>query len=100
MIHAELQGEKEKYLGDERWKSIANRVMDASCYILQINPHKDGDHFIDYVNLINTEEEHAFHVEPGTRPTQYFKPITDPNDPEAQGFMFLLVKDYHKMMKN
>lgn len=73
MIHAELQGEKEKYLGNERWKSIAKRVMDASGYILQINHHKDENRFIDYVNLINTDEEHAFHVEPGTRPTQYFK---------------------------
>lgn len=100
MIHAELQGEKEKYLGDERWKSIAKRVMYASGYILQINPHKDGDRFIDYVNLINTDEEHAFHVEPGTKPTQYFKPITNPYDPEAQVFMFMLMKDYHEMKKN
>lgn len=100
MIHAELQGEKEKYLGDERWKSIAKRVIDASGYILQINPHKDGDRFIDYVNLINTDEEHAFHVEPGTKPTQYFKPITNPYDHEAQGFMFMLMKDYHEMKKN
>ena len=100
MIHSELQGEEEKYLGDERWKSIAKRAMEASGYILQINPHNAGDRFIDYINLVNPDEENAYHVEPGTRPTQYFKPITDPNDPEAQGFMFLLMKDYHEMKKN
>ena len=100
MIDSELQGETAKYLGDDRWKSITKKVIDASGYIMQINPHNDGDRFIDYVNLINTDEKNAYHVEPGTRPTQYFHVITDPNDPEVQGFMFMLMKDQYMMNKS
>lgn len=100
MIDAELQGETAKYLGDDRWKSITKKVIDASGYIMQINPHNDGDRFIDYVNLINTDEKNAYHVEPGSRPTQYFHVITDLNDPEVQGFMFMLMKDQYMMNKS
>ena len=100
MINEELQYDDESYLGDEKWKRITSRVIKESGYILQFLPKTEGQHFIDYVNLINPDEKEAYHVEPGTRPTQYFKPITDPNDPEFKALMYLLNKEYYLIKKS
>lgn len=99
MINAELNYDDTNYLGDDSWKKITNRVIKKSGYVLQFLPRTEGQHFVDYINLINPNEEEAYHVEPGTKPSKYFKPITDPNDPEARAFMFLLMKEYYLMKK-
>lgn len=99
MINAELGYNDDHYLGDDRWKRIASRVVRKSGYVLQFLPRNEGQLFVDYINLINPNEEEAYHVEPGTRPSQYFKAITDPNDPEARAFMFLVMKEYHLIKK-
>ena len=83
MINSELKYDDDTYLGDEVWKRIVNRVIKESGYILQFLPKKDGQHFVDYINLINPNVENAYNVEPGTRPTEYFTPILDPTSPEA-----------------
>ena len=98
MINAELGYNDDHYLGDDRWKRIASRVVRKSGYVLQFLPRNEGQRFVDYINLINPNKE-AYHVEPGTRPSQYFKIITDPNDPEARAFMFLVMKEYDLIKK-
>ena len=95
MINSELKYDDDTYLGDEVWKRIVNRVIKESGYILQFLPKKDGQHFVDYINLINPNVENAYNVEPGTRPTEYFTPILDPTSPEAQGFIYLLEKELY-----
>lgn len=99
MINSELLYDDNSYLGDDSWKRIANRVIKKSGYILQFLPRTENQHFVDYVNLINPDEENAYHVEPGTRPTEYFTPIYDPRSPEAQEFMFLLQKEQYMEKK-
>lgn len=95
MINSELLYDDNSYLGDDSWKRIANRVVKKSGYILQFLPRTENQRFVDYVNLINPDEENAYHVEPGTRPTEYFTHIFDPRSPEAQEFMFLLEKEQY-----
>ena len=99
MVNADLGYDDSYYLGDDTWKRIASRVIKESGYILQYLPRSEGQHFVDYVNLINPNEENAYHVEPGTRPTEYFTPILDPRSPEAQEFMFLLEKELYMERK-
>ena len=99
MVNADLGYDDSYYLGDDTWKRIANKVVKKSGYILQFLPRNEGQHFVDYVNLINPNEENAYHVEPGTRPTEYFTPILDPRSPEAQEFMFLLEKELYMERK-
>ena len=95
MINSELKYDDDTYLGDEVWKRIVNRVIKESGYILQFLPKKDGQHFVDYINLINPNVENAYNVEPGTRPTEYFTPILGPTSQEAQGFIYLLEKELY-----
>ena len=93
MVNADLGYDDSYYLGDDTWKRIASRVIKKSGYILQFLPRSEGQHFVDYVNLINPNEENAYRVEPGTKPSEYFTPILDPRSPEAREFMFLLEKE-------
>ena len=99
MVNADLGYDDSYYLGDDTWKRIASRVIKKSGYILQFLPKSEGQHFVDYINLINPNEEEAYHVEPGTKPSEYFTPILDPRSPEAREFMFLLEKEMYMERK-
>lgn len=88
----------EDMLTEEQCKSIAKRVVSASGYILSFRAPQEGEKFIDTISFINPDED-AHHVDPGTRPTEYFKSIVDPDDPDAQGLMFNLMKDYDMYQK-
>lgn len=85
-------------LSDEQCRSIAKRVVAASGYILEIRTPEEGNRYIDRIVFINPDEG-AYHIEPGTRPTEYFKQVTDPTNSEAQGIMFKLMKDYDMYKK-
>ena len=85
-------------LSDAQCKSIAKRIVDESGYILEIRKPQEGDRYIDKIVFVNPDEG-VYHVKPGTRPTEYFKQVTDPTNSEAQGIMFKLMKDYDMYKK-
>ena len=85
-------------LSDAQCKSIAKRIVDESGYILEIRKPQEGDRYIDKIVFVNPDEG-AYHVELGTRPTEYFKQVTDPTSSDAQGLMFKLMKDYDMYQK-
>lgn len=88
----------EDILTEDQCKSIAKRVVSASGYILSFRAPEKGEKFIDTISFINPDEG-AHHVEPGTRPTKYFKNIVDPSDSNAQGLIFNMMKDYNMYQK-
>lgn len=85
-------------LSDEQCKAIAKRVVDASGYILEIRKPQEGERYVDRIVFVNPDEG-VYHVKPGTRPTEYFKQVTDPTSSDAQGLMFKLMKDYDMYQK-
>ena len=80
MIARELS--VEDILTEEQCKSIAKRVISTSGYILSFRAPKEGEKFIDTISFINPDKD-AHHVEPGTRPTEYFKNIVDYSERHA-----------------